>query len=144
MPQFSTYVGLDVHKKSIVIAFASVMRESDPQSLGSVPNDYSRVKAKLLKLGTPGSIKICYEAGPTGYGLHRKLTADGFHCDVVAPAKTPKVQSDRVKTDKRDARKLAGFLRSGHLVAFRVPTPEEEGLRDLLRTRETSRRSRST
>ena len=137
MHQFSTYVGLDVHKESIVPAFATARSDSKPQSLGSVSNDYTRLKSKLLKLGAPETIKVCYEAGPTGYGLYRRLAADGFHCEVVAPAKTPKVQGDRIKTDKRDARKLAGFLRSGHLVAIRVPTPEEESLRDLLRTRET-------
>lgn len=143
MPRFSTYVGLDVHKKSIVLAFASEGSREAPSSMGSVPNDYTRLKVKLLKLGTPKTIKICYEAGPTGYGLYRKLKADGFDCDVVAPAKTPKVSSDRVKTDKRDARKLAGYLRSGLLTAIRVPTPSEEGMRDLLRARETTKKSQS-
>jgi transposase len=141
MPQVSTYVGLDVHKKSIVIAFASADLQAKPQGLGSSPNDYARLKAKLQKLGAPESIRICHEAGPTGYGLHRKLKADGFDSQVVAPAKTPKVASNRVKTDKRDARKLAEFLRSGHLTAIRVPTAEEEGLRDLLRTRESVKRA---
>ena len=140
MPQFSAYVGLDVHKKSIVLAYTSAGLDHEGQSLGSVPNDYTRLKAKLLKLGVPKEIKICYEAGPTGYGLYRALIQDGFTCEVVAPAKTPKMASDRVKTDKRDARKLAVFLRSGHLTAIRVPTREEEGLRDLLRVREVTKK----
>ena len=141
MSRFSTYVGLDVHKKSIVLAFASADSSEAALSLGSVPTDYKRLKTKLLQLGLPRTIKICYEAGPTGYGLYHKLRADGFSCDVVAPAKTPKMSTDRVKTDKRDARKLAAFLRSGHLTAIRVPTLEEESLRDLLRTREAFKKS---
>lgn len=135
MQKISVHVGLDVHKNSIHIAFAN-SGTGELGSLDSVPNDLTRLRAKLRPLGEPSSIRICYEAGPTGYGLHRSLTELGYECLVVAPSKTPSVGSDRVKTDRRDALKLARFLASGHLVGIRVPTPEEEALRDLVRARE--------
>ena len=69
MPRFSTYVGLDAHKKSIVLAYTGAGLDHEPQHLGSISSDYTRLKAKLLKLGVPKEIEICYEAGPTGYGL---------------------------------------------------------------------------
>lgn len=135
MKRFSTYVGLDVHKNSISAAFAGP-EEDKARSLGRLPNDETRLLRALQPLGDPGDVQICYEAGPTGYGLVRRLRELGYDCQVVAPAKTPKMTSDRVKTDRRDAIKLADFLRSGHLTFIRVPTPEEEALRDLLRARE--------
>ncbi len=135
MSTFSAYVGLDVHKNSISVAFAA-NDDSPPRSLGRLPNDLTRLLRKLEPLGSPGGVRVCYEAGPTGYGLVRRLRELGYDCQVVAPAKTPRVASDRVKTDRRDAIKLADFLRSGHLTFIRVPTPEEEALRDLIRTRE--------
>lgn len=84
----------------------------------------TRLKKKLAPLGVPGEIQICHEAGPTGYGLCRALRELGYDCQVVAPAKTPSVSSDRVKTDRRDALKLAKFLATGHLTFIRIPTPE--------------------
>ena len=135
MSQFSTYVGLDVHKNSISVAFVS--RESgEIRSLGRLANDLTRLLRALEPLGAANRVQVCYEAGPTGYGLYRRLRERGYDCQVVAPAKTPKTPSDRVKTDRRDARKLAQFLATGHLTAIRVPTPEEEALRDLIRARE--------
>ena len=131
----SIYVGLDVHKNSIHVAFSST-KTGECSSLGDVTNDLTRLLAKLKPLGDPAQIQICYEAGPTGYGLHRKLRELGYDCQVVAPAKTPSIASDRVKTDRRDAMKLARFLATGHLTFIRVPTPEEEALRDLIRARE--------
>ena len=135
MERFSTYVGLDVHKNSISVAIAK-QGYDQPQSLGRLPNDLTRLLRALKPLGSPAEVQICYEAGPTGYGLVRRLRELGYDCQVVAPAKTPKVASDRVKTDRRDALKLADFLRSGHLTFIRVPTSEEEALRDLIRARE--------
>ncbi len=135
MSTFSAYVGLDVHKNSISVAFAA-QDNSPPRSLGRLPNDLTRLLRKLEPLGSPDRVRVCYEAGPTGYGLVRRLRELGYDCQVVAPAKTPRIASDRVKTDRRDAIKLADFLRSGHLTFIRVPTPEEEALRDLIRTRE--------
>ena len=135
MSQFSIHVGLDVHKDSIHVAFSN-SKTGEIASLGGVANDLKRLVAKLKPLGAADEIQICYEAGPTGYGLHRKLRELGYECHVVAPAKTPSVASDRVKTDRRDAIKLATFLATGHLTYIRVPTPEEEALRDLIRARE--------
>jgi transposase len=135
MQQFSTYVGLDVHKNSISVAVARP-DGTRAQSLGRTPNDLTRLLRALEPLGASAQVQVCYEAGPTGYGLVRKLRELGYDCQVVAPAKTPRVVSDRVKTDRRDAIKLADFLRSGHLTFIRVPTPEEEALRDLVRARE--------
>lgn len=135
MKRFSTYVGLDVHKNSITVAIASP-DDDKPKSLGRLPNDLTRLLRALQPLGAPSGVQICYEAGPTGYGLVRRLRELGYDCQVVAPAKTPRASSDRVKTDRRDAIKLADFLRSGHLTCIRVPTEAEEALRDLIRARE--------
>ncbi len=140
MRRFSTYIGLDVHKNSISIAFASDGSREGAVSAGQVPNDLTRLLRRLLKLGSPESIQVCYEAGPTGYGLYRALRQRGFACEVVAPSKTPRKSGDRVKTDRRDARKLAHYLRSGDLTAIRVPTEEEEAFRDLIRARECAKR----
>ena len=140
MCQFSTYVGLDVHKNSISIAVADGGSREEARSLGTAANDLTRLLAKLRRLGRPQEVAVCYEAGPTGYGLYRRLLAEGYECQVVAPAKTPRVRGDRVKTDRRDARKLAHFFRSGDLTSIRVPTQAEEALRDLLRAREDTKR----
>jgi len=136
MPRFSTYIGLDVHKNSITLAFGPADLD-EPVSKGEkLPNDLPRLLRRLKSFGEPSEVKLCYEAGPTGYGLVRELRALGYTCEVVAPAKTPQVSRERVKTDKRDARRLAEYLRTGHLTEVRVPTEEEESLRDLVRARE--------
>lgn len=140
MKQFSTYVGLDVHKDSISIAVADEGREP-ARFLTKIANDLTRLKKRLAKLGAPERILICYEAGPTGYGLHRQLLELGYECQVIAPSRTPRKSADRVKTDRRDAERLAHFLRSGDLTAIRVPTPEEEAMRNLLRTREDAKQA---
>ncbi len=136
MTQITAYVGLDVHKNSISIAAAPGESREKPSFHGRIPNDLTKLLKRLAPFGSADQVKVAYEAGPTGYGLARRLRAKGYDCVVVAPAKTPKTGSDRVKTDRRDALKLAGFLRSGHLTEIRIPTEEEEALRDLLRARE--------
>lgn len=140
MSQFNTYIGLDVHKDSIAVAVAEAGNEP-ARFLGTVANDATRLRAKLKRLGSPDRIRICYEAGPTGYGLHRKLLTWGYSCDVIAPGKTPRRATDRIKTDRRDAERLAHFLRSGDLTAIRVPSEEEEAMRDLLRAREDAKQA---
>ena len=135
MPRFTTFVGLDVHKKTISIAFAEAGGDA-AQYLKREAHDLTRLLRTLAPLGRPEEVQVCYEAGPTGYGLARRLREEGYDCQVVAPAKTPKKPGDHVKTDRRDAVKLADFLRSGHLTFIRIPTPEEEALRDLIRSRE--------
>jgi transposase len=136
MPQVSTYVGLDVHKKSISAAFANAEAGSTAVFYSRMPNDFPILLRWLRKLGAPETVKVCYESGPTGYRLYRELRAAGFDCVVIVPALTPKKPGDRVKTDRIDALRLAECLRNGQLKAIRVPTEEEEALRDLLRARE--------
>ena len=87
----------------------------------------------------PAPVRVAYEAGPTGYGLARACAAAGIACTVAAPSKIPRAPADRVKTDRRDAERLARLLRLGELVAVRVPEPHEEAARDLVRAREDAR-----
>lgn len=140
MQRFSAYIGLDVHKNSISGAIAPADPQQPARSLGRMAHDVPKLLKVLARAGGPSEVKVCYEAGPTGYGLVRRLRAEGYTCEVVAPAKTPKAPGDRVKTDQRDAVKLATFLRNGLLTAIRVPTEEEEALRDLVRAREDIKR----
>ena len=86
-------------------------------------------------------MRCCYEAGPTGFGLHRELTAAGIDCVVVAPSLVPMKAGDRVKTDRRDAVKLARFLRSGDLTAVYVPDEATEAMRDLERARDDAKKA---
>jgi transposase len=129
-----THLGLDVHRDSISVAV--LPPGSDGGEVDKIFNDGDSVRRLIGRLGDPGQLRACYEAGPTGYGLRRQLESMGVRCDVIAPALIPRVAGDRVKTDKRDARRLARLHRMGELVAIRVPTEAEEGVRDLLRARE--------
>jgi transposase len=133
------YVGLDVHKDSIVIAFAREGREP-AEVWKTIPNDGVRLrKALKLLVGEDRSLKVCYEAGPTGFGLCRRLREAGMDCIVVAPSLVPGKPGDRVKTDRRDARKLAHFLRSGDLTEVYVPDEAIEAIRDLERARDDAK-----
>lgn len=135
MPTTSvTHLGMDVHRDSISVAVLPPNAETG--EVDRIFNDEDSVRRLVVRLGDPRSLRACYEAGPTGYGLHRQLRSLGVRCDVVAPALIPRAAGDRVKTDKRDARRLARLHRMGELVAIRVPTEAEEGVRDLLRARE--------
>jgi len=134
------FVGLDVHADSIAIAVAEPGR-GEPGMLTTIPNDTVMLLKRLRKLGL---VKCCYEAGPTGYGLHRDLTAAGIDCIVVAPSLVPMKAGDRVKTDRRDAAKLARFLRSGDLTEVHVPDAATEAMRDLERAREAAKRAERT
>lgn len=133
------YVGMDVHKDSIVIAFAREGREA-AENWKTIPNDGVRLRKALKMLVADGeSLKVCYEAGPTGFGLCRRLREAGVDCMVVAPSLVPGKPGDRVKTDRRDARKLAHFLRSGDLTEVYVPDEAVEAIRDLERTRDDAK-----
>ena len=130
-----TWVGLDVHARSTVAGV-----------LDGVSGELSTVRAPLGCKETvgwlqtlPGPVRVAYEAGPTGYGLARACVAAGIACLVAAPSKIPRAPGDRVKTDRRDAERLARLLRLGELVAVRVPEPHEEAARDLVRAREDCR-----
>jgi transposase len=131
------FVGLDVHKESIAIAVAEPGR-GEPAVLATIPNDTGQLLKRLRRLG---KVKCCYEAGPTGYGLHRDLAAAGVDCVVVAPSLVPMKAGDRVKTDRRDAVKLARFLRSGDLTEVYVPDAATEAMRDLERARDDAKRA---
>src|SRR5262245_24324837 len=108
--------------------------------LANEPRDVRRMVRKIQR-AAPGAIRSCYEAGVCGYALQRQLEAAGMACEVIAPALVPVKRGDRIKTDKRDARKLATLLRAGLLTAVRPPTPAEEAARDLrpARSREIGR-----
>jgi transposase len=132
------YVGLDVHKDSIVIAVAESGCAA-AKVLSRIEWSESRVLTELRKLGPLSSLRVCYEAGPTGYGLQRFLAAAKVDCVVVAPSLIPRAAGSRVKTDRRDACKLAHFLRSGDLTTVWIPDEQTEALRDLARARDDAR-----
>jgi len=131
------YVGLDVHADSIAVAVAEP--DGEVRSLGIIPNKPEAVRRLIKRLGAPGTLKVCYEAGPTGYVLYWQLTGLGVHCDVVAPTLVPVKSGDRVKTDRRDASKLARSYRAGDLTPVWVPDAAHEALRDLVRAREAAK-----
>jgi transposase len=128
-----THLGLDVHKDSISVAVLEPDREA--AEIDKIFNDEYSIRHLIARFPDPRRLQACYEAGPTGYDLHRLLTSLDVCCDVVAPSLIPKAPGDRVKTDRRDARRLARLHRAGELVAIRVPTVGEEAVRDLCRAR---------
>jgi transposase len=132
------FVGLDVHAESIAVAVAEAGREGEVRSLGKIPNTADAVRRLVKKLGPVSSLRACYEAGPTGYALYWQLTQLGVACEVMAPTLVPVKAGDRVKTDRRDAVKLARCYRSGDLTPVWVPDKEHEALRDLVRAREAA------
>lgn len=133
------FVGLDVHKDTIVVAVAEE-GQSEAVVLGTFPHDVAKVVKRLAKLEADVSrLRVCYEAGPTGFGLCRRLKQAGIDCVVVAPSLVPQPSGARVKTDRRDARRLAHFLRSGDLTAVWVPDEQTEALRDLERSRDDAK-----
>jgi transposase len=134
------FVGLDVHADSIAIAVAEPGR-GEPSGLATIPNNTVMLLKQLKRLGR---VRCCYEAGPTGFVLQRDLTAAGIDCIVVAPSLVPMKAGDRVKTDRRDAVKLARFLRSGDLTEVHVPEPATEAMRDLERARDAAKRAERT
>jgi transposase len=131
------YVGLDVHKDSIAVAYAPEDRGAEVVSLGPIGTRQCDIDKLIRRLEAKGAALVfSYEAGPCGYGLYRYLTAKGFACHVVAPSLIPRKAGDRVKTDRRDAMTLARLMRSGDLRAIYVPGVEDEALRDLSRGRD--------
>jgi transposase len=131
-----TYVGLDVHKESIVVAVADGGLRGEVREYGRIANTPAALDRLLRKLGGDSvALRFCYEAGPCGYGIQRRLSAHGHECVVVAPSLIPKRAGDRVKTDRRDAASLAKLHRAGELTAVWVPDVGHEAMRDLVRAR---------
>jgi transposase len=135
MAKARTLVGLDVHASKVVAAMLDA--ETGELRFSRLPGETDRTLALCAELERP--VRVAYEAGPTGFGLARALTAAGVDCVVAAPGKIPRAAQDRVKTDRRDAEHLVRLLLAGKLERVRVPSTEEEGLRDLVRAREDVR-----
>jgi len=115
------FLGLDVHAETIAVAIAEP--DGEVRSLGVIANRAESVRKLIKKLGAADQLRACYEAGPTGYVLYCQLTELGVDCAVVAPTLVPTKSGDRVKTDRRDAAKLARCHRAGDLTGVWVPAP---------------------
>jgi transposase len=135
-----TILGLDVHAETIAIAVAEP--DGEVRSLGTIPNRAESLRKRIKKLGPAEKLRVCYEAGPTGYVVYWQLAELGVQCEVVAPTRVPVNAGDRVKTNRRDAEKLARCYRSGDLTAVWVPDEGSEALRDLVRAREAAKQDR--
>jgi len=135
------FVGLDAHAESTAIGYAEAGRAT-ARFVGTVGARRAELTKALGKLGGPGSLLVVYEAGPCGYGLARELLAAGYRCEVIAPSKIPQKPGERVKTDRRDALKLASLARAGELVPVTIPDERDEAVRDLCRARVDAVRAR--
>jgi transposase len=131
------FLGLDVHADTIAVAIAEP--DGEVRSLGTIANRAESIRKMVKKLGTVYQLRACYEAGPTGYVLYWQLAELGVNCEVIAPTLVPVKAGDRVKTDRRDAERLARSHRSGDLTAVWVPDAGSEALRDLVRAREAAK-----
>lgn len=139
MKQVTTYVGIDAHKKDLFIAMLIGQEKTAVTwQLANEPQAVRRLVRKLER-EAPGPIRVFYEAGPCGYALQRQVTTSRVSCDVVAPALIPRKPGERVKTNRRDARKLVELGRAGLLTAVQPPTLEDEAVRDLARARDDAR-----
>lgn len=131
------FLGLDVHAETIVVAVAEA--DGEVRSLGTIANRAESIRKLIRKLGAVEQLRACYEAGPTGYVLYWQLTELGVECAVIAPTLVPVKSGERVKTDRRDAAKLARCHRAGDLTSVWVPDASTEALRDLVRAREAAK-----
>lgn len=138
MKNATRFVGLDVHAATIAVAVADSGRDGEVRDHGIIPNELGAVRRLLQKIGTK-NLKVCYEAGPTGFALYWQLTKLGIDCEVIAPTLIPKKAGERIKTDRRDAAKLARCYRAGELTPIWVPDQAHEALRDLVRAREAAK-----
>ena len=127
------HLGLDVHKDTISVGI--LPPDQQVPDVERITHDEASIRRLVARFADPGGLRACYEAGPTGFELARLLASMGVGCDVIAPSLIPKAPGDKVKTDRRDCRRLARLHRAGELVAIRIPTVQEEAVRDLCRTR---------
>src|SRR6266699_1393780 len=132
------FVGLDVHAETIAVAVAET--DGEVRSLGVIPNRPESIRKLVTKLGPAEQLRVCYEAGPTGYAIYWQLSALGVPCEVIAPTLVPVKAGDRVKTNRRDALKLARSYRAGDLTPVWVPDAAHEALRDVVRAREAAKK----
>jgi transposase len=133
------FVGFDTAKRKHAVAVAEGGRDGEIRYLGEIDSSPATVEKVLGKLAQRHTkLHVCYEAGPTGYGLFRQVKALGHDCTVVAPSLIPKKPGERIKTNRRDAVTLARLLRAGELTPVWVPDAVHEAVRDLVRARETA------
>lgn len=132
MTENITYVGMDVHKKEHRVAMILPGGQMKEWKVVNGQRELQRM-IKAIRRQAPGEIVICYEAGPCGFGLQRQLSGEGIECYVVAPSLTPVKPGQRIKTDRRDAKKLAEYLKSGMLTFIEPPDEDAETARDLTR-----------
>ena len=130
-PAGAIHLGMDTSKNTIVVAV--LMPGEEVPVIDRMWNEEGSVRHLVGRFADRAALRACYEAGPCGFELHRLLASMGVACDVVAPSLIPRRPGDRVKTDKRDAGRLARLHRAGELTAIRVPTEAEEAVRDLVR-----------
>lgn len=130
-----TFAGLDVHARSVTCGL--IDEQTGEVRITRAPHQTDELVSWLSEL--PAPVRITYEAGPTGYGLARAAEAAGIRCLIAAPSKIPRAPGQRVKNDRSDAERLARLLRAGDLTPVAVPSPADEGARDLVRAREDAR-----
>lgn len=138
MKNATRFVGLDVHASTIAVAVAESGRDGEVRDHGIIPNEPAAIRRLFQKLGTK-NVRVCYEAGPTGFALYWQLVEMGVDCEVIAPTLIPVKAGERIKTDRRDATKLARCHRAGELTAVWIPDKAHEALRDLVRARESAK-----
>lgn len=139
MHEVTTFVGIDAHKKDLFVAM--LIGDAAAPVTWQVANEPATVRRLVRKLerDAPGPVRGFYEAGPCGYALQRQMTTARVTCEVIAPSLMPRKPGERVKTDRRDARKLAELGRAGLLTVVHPPTPADEAVRDLARARDDAR-----
>ena len=135
------FIGLDTHKVATEVAYIEDQRGAKAIHLGRILSNKQSIKKLVRQMESKyphATLHFVYEAGPCGYWIYRYITSLNHCCYVIAPSLIPKKPGDKIKTDKRDALKLAKLLKSEDLTPIYVPEPEDEAVRDLSRLRQTA------